>query len=580
MTPEEKRLHLEKLKRLGYVKNGKVSVTPKNYYTVMPWKLKLHRKSPMHWLEERFSKNKEQFVWSEIPEYKQIIKDGHLVQEAHVWDGTPDPLYAAWQGIADRENIAVASATSCGKTYMIALIILWFMDVYDEAVVALSAPSFRLLKRTVFKEIKKHIPKFNKFYDDIKFNENIEITIQKKEKFINEKGKVDERMDRRILVTVTPKVADGDEVSVDASGLHSKNQLIIVEESSGVHMSILKSFISTSTGPNNMIALFGNPVSQTDTLYYFSQLPSTKSIIISALDHPNVVKQDPEYINGAVTQKSIDIRREEYGENHPIYVARVRGRYPKTSANSLISLESLNACRFIHPKCDDDHDTVIGIDVANSKEGDDAAYCLIEHNVVTKLEEFECQDASFIADTMLEDAHILEVLKNNYTDGKNRDYPLPHVDQYNLYEDQIIVDSVNVGISAINRFAALDYYVHEFYGSGKVVEELIPTDPNGRPLYHFANIRAQAFYLLKMDIDRGNISLNMPEETFNKLVMELINTRADINSSGNKFRLEPKKNIKKRLGRSPNLADSLMMANLLRNMDIEGLNMGGLGVHI
>jgi len=58
-------------------------------------------------------------------------------------------------------------------------------------------------------------------------------------------------------------------------------------------------------------------------------------IRISAYDHPNIVLKRS-IIPGAVTQKSIDIRRDEYGEKSNLYKSRVRGIAPAQAADSLI----------------------------------------------------------------------------------------------------------------------------------------------------------------------------------------------------------------------------------------------------
>ena len=569
MTKEEKAKHIKKLEKLGYVKDGQVIVTKENYYDVYPNKLELHQRSPIHWYVQRWGGKRENFKWSELEGY-----------EDHEWDGTVDPIYTAWESIANWENCAVASATSMGKTYVIALIILWFLDVFPNALVALNATTFKQLKRSVFKEIKVHIPQFKLFHPNVKVLETMEITIEREERYINELGQVAVRTDLRKLVPVTPKISDDDDVSVDASGLHAPHMLIIGDEASGMHSSILKSFQSTITGPKNVIALFGNPHHEGDQLHYFSQLPTTKAIQASGYDHPNVVLENPTFINGAVTWKSIIERREELGEKHPVYLARVRGIYPKSTANSLITLDAMRACKNIMPHTLDVHPPLIGIDVANnSKDGDLAAYAIIRRNKVIALEAFECGDAAFIADTMMFDGITVDKLIDGYRDAKVRKYPLPKVTDYEFGEEQIIVDATNVGISTINRFASLDMFVQDFYGAGKVIEELIP-ESGGEPLYTFPNIRSQAFYLLKMDIDNQAISFDLPEETFMKLFKELNVMRADLNSVGNKFKLESKRNIQKRLGHSPNLADAVMMANLLRRMHLEDLLYGGLGVYI
>ncbi|WP_289460443.1 hypothetical protein, partial [Klebsiella pneumoniae] len=52
-----------------------------------------------------------------------------------------------------------------------------------------------------------------------------------------------------------------------------------------------------------------------------------KAITISCYEHPNVISGQ-EIIPGAVTKKWIEKRRDEWGEDSPLYISRVLGEFP------------------------------------------------------------------------------------------------------------------------------------------------------------------------------------------------------------------------------------------------------------
>jgi hypothetical protein len=550
------------LKEKGLVQNGVVNVTKSNYYTVYPLKRKIHQLDPIAWYVERWGGKREDFIWSAYPEYKN-----------HSWDGTEDPLYTAWSSVAQFKDIAVSSATAQGKTYLVALMALWFLDVFPNSLVVVNASTFSQLRISVFKEIKKFLPKFKVFYPECRYSENLELNIYSEDvKFIN--GSYQAVADKRQLKGLSPQVAATEEVSVAASGLHEEYMLIICDEASNLHPALLKAFQNTKTYHTNVLACLGNPHNEGDMLHYFGSLPTTVSIRASAYDHPNIVT-GKDVIKGAVTQKSVDERMLEYGEEHPVYLARVRGMFPKEVAGSLMKRWDIENCYRLHKKKREisleEHYTVCGIDVANSREGDLAAASIIEDSVVTYLHGFQCEDANFIARWLMEDdANIYELIEQ-YEDGKNRNYNLFKAEDYDLDDDQIMVDAGGPGVATINTFSEYGYDVQNFSGGARPIDAITPKDSSGKPLYYFYNLRSQAFFLLMQDILKERISFDIPKHVFEELVKQLVAFRSDVNYTSRNFKLESKEQTKRLIqGKSPDLADALMMANLCRHLHIKG----------
>lgn len=546
--------------------------TPENFYSQdpnNPYKdyLHIHRMDPLSWYVER---------WGGKPEHLDWTKH-NKEYNSHIWDGTPNPLLNVWQSIADHKDVSASSATSIGKTYLASIIVFWFLDVYPNSVVVTTSTKFSQLKNTLWKEMKKHFVKFRRFYPNAKWSDKLEIKID----MVNSLGEADQR----IALGSTEQTSSGEEVSVSAAGQHAENMLIILDEGSGIPKSVLEAYINTSTAKNNVICMLGNPVSQLDTLAYFSSKKNVNSVTMSAYDHPNVVLKK-EIIPGAVTVKSVKERLEEYGEEHPLFLARVRGISPSESKDSLIKIREIDLCYMSDPEVPSDYKNAMvlnsmGIDVANSTEGDKASVAIFEEHTLTYLKEFPCPDANMIAYNLILNNMDLEEKLSVYKDDKNRNYELPTLSEYGLYGEDVGIDSTGVGVGTVNEFIANGIDPYTFAGGARQIPELISKDSKGNPLYNFYNLRSQAFYLLASDIKKKNISFNIPRDVFNKLKLELASFKPDKNVSNRGFKLELKDITKKRMsGTSPNLADSVMIANLIRRMKMEGILGGVFGVHI
>lgn len=527
----------------------------------------IHQMDPMAWYVDRWGGKRTDFIWSEASD----------LYDSHVWDGTPNPLFTVWQSVADRKDVAASSATSIGKTYLASLMVFWFLDVYPNSVVVTTSTKFSQLKNTLWKEMKKHFVKFKRFYPKARWSDKLEINIE----LINERGEADQRK----AIGSTEQTSSGEEVSVSAAGQHAENMLIILDEGSGISKAVLEAYINTSTAANNVICMLGNPVSQLDTLAYYSAKKNVNSVVMSGYDHINVVLEK-EVIPGAVTLESITERLEEYGEDHPLFLARVRGISPSESKDSLLKIKEISACYKTEPKIEDKYINSLvansmGIDVANSTEGDKGSVAIFEEHTLTYLKEFPCPDANMLTyNLILTKEELLDKLEN-YNDGKERDYDLPNIYDYNMYEEDIAVDSTGVGVGTINEFIANRLDVYSFAGGAKAVSELIPKDTQNNNLYNYYNLRSQAFHLLMSDIKRGRISFDIPTHVFNKLKLELASFKADKSMSNRGFKLELKDITKRRIaGNSPNLADAVIMANLIRRLKMEGVIGRSFGVHI
>ena len=494
-----------------------------------------YKRDPMCWVQEILDEDPASFAWSlHGKDYKK-----------HTWDGSENPLSESWNCLANREWACLSAATGTAKTYTAARMMLWFLDCFENSLVITSAPKESQLKLNLWSEISRLIPKFKEVRPYLKNNDL---------KLFTEGMKPNSRFNESWLALgFVAGIGAGEDSATKAQGFHRENMLIICEEASGIDPAIMTAFKNTCTGSNNLILALGNPDSEDDELGKFSRLENVKSFRVSAYDHPNVVLNKEIYA-GAVSRISIERRRTEYGEDNPLFQSRVRGMTPSGSEDTLIKGEWINACDMNHK--DYYYNEVgsfnaVGVDVANSENGDMAALCWIKEGVIVEVQEFKCPNATHLAyNLVFTDAELMEKKYTNYYTNKMR--------TMHVRKDCVGVDAVGVGVATIN--ALLDERKEPIALSGGEWKDVIPLDNEKKPMYSFVNLRSQMYYQLREDLRHGNLAFNIKDAAMmDKIRKELKQPRFKLKPNG--VAIEAKEDIIKRHGKSPNIADAIAYAN-------------------
>ena len=81
--------------------------------------------------------------------------------------------------------------------------------------------------------------------------------------------------------------------------------------------------------------------------------------------------------------------------------------------------------------------------------------------------------------------------------------------------------------------------------------------------HNYANLKSQCAFLLQEKVQNGEIVIDREHANKDKdrelLQQEMLNTFIDEKSIDQKTRIEPKEKMKERIGRSPDLLDTLIM---------------------
>lgn len=532
-----------------------------------------YQQDPIGWAVDKMAIPEHTLRWSLNPGY-----------EAHAWDGTEDPLVAMADGLVAWRHVGVESGTATGKSYFVAVLILWFLACWEDARVFTFAPKESQLKYYIWMELRRLWPRFAAHFPSAILNDLS----------LHMRGGVDTSW---AAIGMSVGVGADEDSATKAQGQHAPHMLLIYEETPGIDPAIITAGSHTSSAPHNLRLAIGNPNHQLDALHIFCKKPRTDHIRISALDHPNVVANNPDIIPGAVSRISIDERREEYGESDPLYLSRVRGISPEQAENGLIRLEWLKASAerwtaraMVTPALGQfvrfgkgsgavvPENTVLytdepavgmemrsanagarvtkapakvtpismritgkGVDVANSDHGDPASICDFAGNAVVRLETFPCPDGNVLGSKIK-----LEM------------------DASGLEPNRVGIDGIGVGSGTVNELRRLREPVRDLQSGGKPMPmvELLPDGQRYEwtgDVNRFVNLRSQMQWQLREDF-RKNV-IDVPGKPGCPLWEELMCAKF---SDFPKILIEPKKEIKARLGRSPNEADALAYANWVR----------------
>lgn len=484
-----------------------------------------YQRDPIRWAVERLGVPEHTLRWS--------LNAGY---GTHAWDGTVDPLSAAFEAVANWQDVGIESGTGTGKSYGVAVLILWFLACFEDAQVYTFAPTENQLKLYIWKNITELWPAFKAHFPDAELTD---LTIRMR-------GGIDERWAAHGYPV---GIRAGEQVSVKASGMHAEHMLLVYEEMPGVPLPVVEAGANTCTAPHNIRIGIGNPNHQLDALHKFCTDPTVTHIRMSALDHPNVVTGDASLIPGATSSVSIQKRLTKYGADSPIYQSRVRGISPDQASDSLIRLEWLKAAaaRFNARKASEEGlpklITGKGVDVANSEHGDRAAICDFADNVVVRLDAFACPDANKLGRQV-----VLEI------QGAG------------MEARRVGIDGIGVGAGTVNECRRLKQPVTAIMASGKPMH-MSEKAPDGSDrewtadVNLFNNLRSQMYWQAREDLRLGTVDIEADADLWEELIAPTFVDEP-------KTVVEPKDEIRARLGRSPDKADAFVMANWVRKRHV------------
>lgn len=219
--------------------------------------------------------------------------------------------------------VYVKSCTSSGKTTAAAAIVAAWLLSCPGRIAITTAPTGRQVKELLWKEIRK-----------------LASNVVKSGRVIG--GELSPSTPVWRIEEGWMAIGFSTDDPVNMQGWHSENgTLIVLDEAPGVPQPIWEALEATMTGDNDRMLVLGNPVDPSGPFYDGFRQTNVVRVHISAFD----VIEHGGGRNGLVTRESVEDKRIKWGEDSPLWKARVLGEFPDSSDQILVPLSWLEASK-------------------------------------------------------------------------------------------------------------------------------------------------------------------------------------------------------------------------------------------
>jgi len=424
-------------------------------------------------------------------------------------------------------NVSVASCHGAGKSFIASRIVLHAMSVHPGTQVITTAPTNRQVKKVLWKEIRTGHKRSN---------------IPLGGKVLTQELQVDD--DWFALGFAT---SDTDQFQ----GFHGKRILVIADEAAGVSEEIFNGIDGITSGANSRVLHIGNPTSRSGR-FYQSHTVSDNSFIkfnISAFDTPNFDKTgitmeditdgsweekapDPNKLPypQLITPKWVRERYETWGIDSALWQAKVMGNFPQDEEYTIIPVYIWKQAQVDEKKpiVDDIEDIRIGIDVARFGS-DQTSLAITIKNRLTEVHTIRNMDTTEVSKWV---DRIIRKRFNRYKRWK-----------------QVLTNVDTIGVGAGVEDQLKNTFNYERVNGFKVSQKAVNYDK-------YLNKRAEMYWQLRQGLKEGEYEIGVHDEEIENQITAI---KYEFSSNG-QLKVESKKKIKKRLGESPDNADSICMA--------------------
>lgn len=496
------------------------------------------------------------------------------VLEVHV---TEDQKEIA-RSVIDGLETNVPAAHSVGKTYLGALLAIFWIFARGGLFIS-TAPTKRQVNELLWGEIRK-------LYDN------------HRKKLGGERGQTFIRYTEDARGYGFTSRSSGDLGSSGFQGIHAQQLLILIDESNGVSDEIDAAAMACVTGGKNRILRIGNPTAPGTA---FEKSCEESCIRLPVWSHPNVAwayakveagenkwihRLRPEVaaqildenglvlpqelwqedcprdvISGAVSIGWIENIRRKYGEGSAYWLGRVEAIFPQSSGNSVIPRDWFDAARArydAHPKRWDDlakrHKPRYGLDVGDG--GDPHALAKwqgpVLYSVVEEPTMGDRLDISRAADfgwkILCEKGGVLSVDRIGVGAGAlseiKRRMSDPQFRRQNRLNGEVI--GCNYGGSPEGAV-------------GEIMGDNNPYSSDDTDDFVVRNLKADYFMALREAFRAGEVAIAPLGEIEDKVAKGFAQIFYEETSTG-VTQIEDKKKTRKRLRRSPDPEDAIVMA--------------------
>lgn len=396
-----------------------------------------------------------------------------------------------------KRQISVRSGHGVGKSTAASWAMLWYFLTRYPVKVVVTAPTAAQLFDALFAELKSWC---------LRLPDGLKALIEPKQERIELKADP-----TGAFISARTARAESPEA---LQGIHSDNVMLVADEASGVPEAVFEAAIGSMSGENAVTLMLGNPT-RTSGFFYDSQNKNRDkwhAMRVSCLDSKRV--------SAAFVQSVID----SYGEESNAYRVRVLGEFPKSDYDTVISLGLVEDAMARDIQGSPSTQEVWGLDVA--RMGDDATALAKRRGgrLTEPVRKWRNLDLM----------QTVGVVKAEWDALEEKERPT-----------EILVDAIGLGAGVCDRLRELGLPAR-----GINVSES-PALKNS-----YTNLRSELWFKAKAWFEQRTCALPKGSE---ELCADLVSVKYHPPNSSGKIAVESKDQTKKRLRRSPDLADAFVL---------------------
>lgn len=404
------------------------------------------------------------------------------------------------ESVRDHRRTAVRSGHGVGKTYVAAGVALWFLYSFPDSRVISTAPTWQGVEKLLWHEI-------NRLHAGARFplgGDCLSVEVR--------------LADGRFAIGLSSDPARSEAFQ----GHHARNILVIFDEASGIDRRIFEAAEGYMTTAGARMLLIGNPTQPAGVFFdaFHEHTDEYHTLHVSALDSPAITgEQVPDEVRARLTGPDwVDDKRSSWGEDSPLFHVRVLGDFSTAADDTVISLSTIERARARQVTPSAAHQPVtISCDVARFGS-----------------------DETVIARRIGDQVRIVETYvgkPTTHTIGRivaeARRWPRQHL--------QIVVDDDGVGGGVTDVLREQGWPVVAFRGGARAWQYT-----------EYPNRRSELWFVASDQL--GDLDL----DTDDRLAADLTAPKYAMDSQGRRV-VERKDVTKKRLGRSPDRGDAVLL---------------------
>lgn len=418
------------------------------------------------------------------------------------------------ESVRDNPNTAVKSCHSSGKSFISAVTTCWWLDVHPrgEARVISTAPTSKQVDAILWYEINKLHKRLGMFG----------------------RCNIREIYDGKELVALGRKPPDDDQAAFQ--GLHAKYLLLILDEAYGIPKRLWDEGSSLASNEHGRQLAIGNPDGPGEFMEVCERNKDWNTIHISYRHTPNFTGEpvSDTLKQMLVSDRWVEERKRKWGQSSALFISKCEGDFPGEGDPYAVVQNSWAAnCRLLDLAADDPLEG--GIDVGGGS--DRTVLRMREGPKATEEVEFYDNDPMRSVGKL---AH--------------------QIDEWGL--TSVKIDSTGLGWGVAGRLRELSRKHNPRSKDTVHGSEIIPVNFGQKPPIgfekKFQNLRAYLWWQVGREMSR--LSKWDLTNVDDEVIHELTSPRYEIMDSFGKIKIEPKVDVIKRLGFSPDRAEALLLA--------------------